>query len=71
MTQEEEAEQVARVMLDKFSEALARAEKAEALVERAFRDGVAYATNVNVKDVCLAWEQSQVRAALAKEPSDV
>lgn len=41
-----------------------RAEKAEALVERAFRDGIAYASNVNVTDVDLAWEQSQVRAAL-------
>jgi hypothetical protein len=42
----------------------------EALVERAFRDGIAYASNVSVKDADLAWEQSQVRAALAKEPSD-
>ena len=53
--------------LESIPSLVARAEKAEALVERAFRDGVAYATNVNVRDADLAWEQSQVRAALKEQ----
>jgi hypothetical protein len=34
------------------------------LVERAFRDGVAYATICEVVDVDLAWETSAVRSVL-------
>jgi hypothetical protein len=37
-----------------------------AAVEQAFRDGVAFATMVNVKDPDLAWEQSRARAALSE-----
>ena len=34
------------------------------LIEQAFRDGVAYGTNVQSADVDLAWEHSSIRAAL-------
>lgn len=42
----------------------ARIVELEALVERAFKDGVAYGTNVAVEDVELAWLQSKVKAEL-------
>ena len=48
-------------------EARDRIEALERLVERAFRDGIAYAGNVVVTDVDLAWEQSRVRAELRGE----
>ncbi len=31
-------------------------------IEQAFRDGISYATNVDVKDVELAWNTSRARA---------
>lgn len=34
------------------------------LIEQAFRDGVAYGTNVQSADVDLAWEHSSIRAAI-------
>lgn len=51
------------------AEALAQAAEVErdrlaALVEQAFRDGIAYATNTVVTDVDLAWAQSRAREAL-------
>ena len=42
-----------------------RFSQAADLVEQAFRDGIAYATNVKVDSVDLAWEQSKVKAQLA------
>lgn len=48
-----------------------RADAALALVERAFKDGMSYANNVNVLDPAerqKAWEWSQARAALAEVP---
>jgi hypothetical protein len=42
----------------------AQLRQARELVERAFRDGVAYATICEVVDVDLAWETSAVRTTL-------
>ena len=44
-------------------------ERLTALVEQAFRDGLSYASNVEVSDPDLAWEHSRVRAILAALPS--
>jgi hypothetical protein len=41
-----------------------RVEAAEALVEQAFRDGLAYGTNVENADPDLAWQQSRARSSL-------
>lgn len=55
---------------------IARAEAAEAqrdklkgMVEQAFRDGLAYATNVVVTDADEAWRTSRARQALQDTPS--
>lgn len=45
-----------------------RVQKLEALVEQAFRDGLAYGSNVASADPDLAWQQSRVRAALQERP---
>lgn len=55
---------------DDLIEALARAENAEALVERAFREGLAYATHVHIRNKTnedVAWETSEARAALKED----
>lgn len=37
----------------------------EAMVEQAFRDGLAYASNVEITDPDLAWQTSSIRQALS------
>jgi len=46
------------------SYARAALEATAPLVERAFKDGLAYAGNVHNPDPELAWQQSRVRASL-------
>jgi len=50
-------EQVARAIM-------AAEKRGEDLVERAFRDGLAYGTNVISADPDVAWEHSSIRAAI-------
>lgn len=48
-----------------IAKAIMAAEKrGEDLVERAFRDGLAYGTNVSSADPDVAWEHSSIRAAI-------
>ncbi|MEO9231539.1 MAG: hypothetical protein ABI216_21675 [Devosia sp.] len=64
---DEAADRLAQLLAERDSLA-AKLKSAEELVERAFRDGLQYATNVELRDpqeFNVAWKSSRIRTVLA------